>query len=390
MIKVRLIDRPEAWDSLGGAWDRLLERSATNSVFLTHTWLRAWWRWFGGPSGRLHIVAAFDGDDLRAAAPLYRCRMRCAGVAVRCLSSLTNSHTPKYDWLWRPDAPEALEAVVRHLRRDPSWDMLRLDYVPAESSTVPFLRAAAGRHHLRFHRQWCISSPFVDVTDTWQEHQQRISSELRSKTRKSDRRLQELGRLELADRADAADLREQLRRAMNVEKASWKGRAGTAIADHPEEVAFYTQVAEAAARRGWLRLYMLELDGRAIAFNYALTYNDAYNSLKIGYDPAYERHSPGNVLRMRVMQALFEERRFRWYDMLGAVAPWKLRWGSQVRDLDTICLFAPRPSAWVAYWLRFGIPAHLEGYPRIRSAVRRIRARLAAHGNDRTNPGATP
>jgi hypothetical protein len=79
-------------------------------------------------------------------------------------------------------------------------------------------------------------------------------------------------------------------------QAGWTQRARVSKA-HPARRRFYTEVAQWAAERAWLRLAFLRLDERALAFDYCLEFNRTHYLLKTGYDRVYERFSPGKVLR---------------------------------------------------------------------------------------------
>ena len=81
-----------------------------------------------------------------------------------------------------------------------------------------------------------------------------------------------------------------------IESAGWKAAGGTAIVSRAETEGFYREVAAWAAQRGWLRLAFLRLDGRALAFEFAIEEGGVYYALKSGFDPAYRAFSPGTLL----------------------------------------------------------------------------------------------
>ncbi|MGB9624128.1 MAG: GNAT family N-acetyltransferase [Phycisphaerae bacterium] len=381
MLTVRIVERPEEWAALTGGWEALLAASPTDSVFLTHEWLGLWWQCFGSPEDRLYVAAAFRDGQLCAIAPLrWRCE-RSAGLRLRLLRSLTNEHTPKYDWLWRPGDAEAITALLDAICRRSDWDVLRLDYVPADSATVAALLAFGLARRLRTSDEWCISSPYITIRGTWDEYEASLSDNFGSKTRKAERRLRKAGRLNVVEVRGGPGLKEALRRAYVVEQSSWKGAAGSAIADRPHEERFYTELAAAASARGWFRLFFLELDGRPIAFHYCFDYKRTMYSVKIGYDPAFARYSPGTVLKWLILKPLFEQRTHDKFDMLGAVSGSKLRWSKEVQDLRSVCLFARGLRGRLAYELQVGVRRRLEHYPRLREAAKRIKTRMSAQRN---------
>jgi CelD/BcsL family acetyltransferase involved in cellulose biosynthesis len=59
-----------------------------------------------------------------------------------------------------------------------------------------------------------------------------------------------------------------------------------------------------------------------LAFDYCLEYNKTHYALKTGYDPAYQRFSPGKVLRYLMLVRAFSEG-LAAYELLGVADPWK-------------------------------------------------------------------
>lgn len=379
-VSIRTITTLDGWSAVACDWNQLVSQSVTDSVFLTFDWLSSWWKAFASSGDSLCVVTAFRGSQLCAAAPLLRRRERRGAVSLTSLRSLTNVHTPRYDWLWRKEDPGAVRAVFDALQRDAAWDTMTLDYVPSDSPTLGVLLNLAHEARGRAKQDWCMSSPWVPIRGAWSDYYATLSTKLRSNTRYAERKLGEIGALTLTEVRGGTELAAALRRAYTIEQSSWKGKSGTAIADHPSEEQFYSEVAALASERGWFRLFFLELDGRPIAFDYCLDYRQTCNLVKIGYEPTFGKHSPGNVLRMRVLEQLFAGGRHRQYDMLGTASEYKLRWTQDVRELSTFCLFRRRARALVAYQLQFGVKDRLKRYPTLDRALRSIWRKCASAG----------
>jgi len=96
-----------------------------------------------------------------------------------------------------------------------------------------------------------------------------------------------------AARRAAPDLLQQF---LDLEKAGWKGAAGTAIACSRHRADFYTDVTQRMGERGWLEWHFLELDGAPVAAHLAIRFGRSLVLTKIAYDEAYARLGPGNLL----------------------------------------------------------------------------------------------
>jgi CelD/BcsL family acetyltransferase involved in cellulose biosynthesis len=63
--------------------------------------------------------------------------------------------------------------------------------------------------------------------------------------------------------------------------------------------------------------------GKPISYGMCRTETDIITYLIIGYDPEYRQFSPGTILLLRIVEALFAEHRFRVFDLGGHAADYK-------------------------------------------------------------------
>lgn len=139
-----------------------------------------------------------------------------------------------------------------------------------------------------------------------------------------------------------------------------------AIATMPRMREFFAELSRRATERGWLSLWLLRLDGRAIAMEYQLRGNGTAYALRADYDLDFAAASPGSSLNFEVARALFEQGDVRQYHMGPGLNEYKMRWASGSHE--TIRLHAYRPGLYP------GLVHLLEA--RVVPAIRRIRERL--------------
>lgn len=96
---------------------------------------------------------------------------------------------------------------------------------------------------------------------------------------------------------------EALEAFLTLEASGWKGEAGTAIACLPADAAYIRRMAELFAADGTLQIDTLLLDGQVLAMGLLVESGDRRHFLKIAYDEAQARHSPGRTLTMAMLQA---------------------------------------------------------------------------------------
>ena len=258
--------------------------------------------------------------------------------------SPTNAHSPGFDLL-ALDA-DVLEALAGALFQDRVRDLAA---APLDVSG-PALRAlgeAARANGYRTFVHAVSRAPYLPLAGGLRAHEASLSRNLRHDVQRRLRRLCEAGIVSVEVSDGSARLDDLLEEGLRVEALSWKGRRGTAIASGEETTRFYTGLARWAASAGWLRLAFLRLDGRAIAFQLDLQLRATYYSLKIGYDPEFERFSPGKLLAYTMVSRAVASG-LQAYELLGREEPWKDRWTELAREQVEFRAFSPSPAGRLA------------------------------------------
>jgi len=294
---------------LASEWDDLADRMDA-APFLRPGWFEAWWAAFG--NGKLEFAAVRRGGELVAVLPLTR---RRGG-----LQSPTNDHTPRFGPLVK-DRDAASDLARALLARKPRT--LRMEYIDSSSTSISELRDQAQKANYRLlEREW-ERPPYVAIEGTWEQYQSTLEGKIRRDLARRRRRLADEGRVELDVRNGADHLPELLNEGWALEPSGWKSREGTAVRSRPETQAFYTSLADWAARRGILRLSFLRVGRRSVAFQYGLEDAGVYYFLKGGYDQGYRSFAPGKLLVQALLERAFEENLNR-FEFLGADDRFKL------------------------------------------------------------------
>lgn len=299
------------------AWNQVALRART--PFVTHEWLRSWWRAFGGKDAMAVVLWGAD-DALRAGAGLLR-------QSGRVIRAAANDYSDDWDAVAVDDSARRL--LWRRIAALPAAQ-LTLPGLPAGSPSAAIapnaLRAAGYR--VAVARQQL--SPYLALPENWEQLLAKLSRNQRSQVRRQRKRLEGAGRLVFRTAA-GPDLDGELDRFFRLEASGWKGAAGTAILNDPRALRLYTDFAHAAAGRGWLRLHLLELDGATIAADYSCVLGDAAFLLKTCFDERFGRLSPGTVLRSEALRAAIAEGLPR-YEFLGGPDLYKVQWGGELRE----------------------------------------------------------
>jgi CelD/BcsL family acetyltransferase involved in cellulose biosynthesis len=291
-ISFREVTSFEELEPLAAEWDALVLAQPRPSPYLLFPWLRAWWRDYGA-GAEAAVQLGFRGGRLAAVLPTFVRRRH----GVRVLRFLGDARSMLADVLLAPGEDEhvarpLLEAAVERA------DYAALFGLPAGSIT----EAAAPGPLTVFERN---ESPVLDLGDEWDAVLcRKLSRTTRARLRRKRRRLEELGRLEVAFVETRARVRASAEESFRIHALRWRGRPDVSgIADPRTQrcyLAAYTALA--SERPGMFRIATMRLDGRAIAYHAHFLLRERLYAHRLGFDPAFSQHSPGLLLMLDVFE----------------------------------------------------------------------------------------
>jgi len=366
-LRLEVVEGRDAFAGLEREWNAALGRGPRDEPMLRHEWLRAFVENFA-PGATLRTFVARSGREICAALPLIETQERSADT---CLFPMTTWHTPVNDHSQRGGmllgrrGEEGLRLIWDALRQAPGWDRLRLRDLPEGAPEWQLRRWAEEAGHPC--GLWVsLRSPYLELPASFDAVEKSLDGKFRQNLRRRRRRLAERGEVgyEIVDGKDARALDEALADLFEIEAAGWKGKDGTAIAQRPELVGFYTQIARDAAKRGALSLGRLTLAGKPIAAHLSIVQGKRHYLVKIGYDESLHEFSPGQQM---VAEAIRDScaRGLREFDFLGPCMDWKLDWESRLRTHRWLTIFRPTRQGRIVHGARF------LAWPVLRAALRR-------------------
>ena len=274
------------------------------------------------------MLALRRGDNLAGVLPLE---------AVRgALRAPTNWHTPSFAGVFtdRHAAETLVGVALTETRRH-----LELSLLDSGSALVPVIHELSARSGTLVHSRVMCRAPYLELPESPEAFEAMLTAKRRSGLRRLRRRLAELGEVSVQLCTEEGGFDERLSEGLAVEHSGWKGKRGTAIASQRATRAFYADIASWLARRGWLRLAFLRLNGRAIAFDLAAEMDGVHYLVKTGYDETLRSLAPGMVLRHEMILRCIRSG-CRSYEFLGSEMPWKRVWTRTSHDRLQLHAFA--------------------------------------------------
>jgi len=341
--RVRRLTTPAEFQAVTSVWSELAEQGGHGTPFATYDWFECCR--IAAPSPAVEVLQMEDGGVPVCLIPLHRRTTRHRGLPVRFLSLLDCPDSPFADLIPAGAGQPLVSSLVDHLATRSDWDILELGRLPAESPTLKVFESdLEGR--LRHRRAGGEMSPFLAIEGSWQVFYGSRSQRFKKTVRNIQNRLARLGTVTLEEHRTLDPEGRLLEEMIDLTARSWKADRGVAIATMPRMREFFLDLSRRAAAHGWLSLWMLRLDGRAIAMEYQLRANGVAYALRADYDLEYAAASPGSSLNFEVARALFERGDVREYHMGPGLNEYKMRWASGSHE--TVRLHVYRPALYPA------------------------------------------
>ena len=228
------------------------------------------------------------------------------------------------------DDPLLLAALMRGARMAfGPWQSLKLMVVQG-SRTARLLASAGPALGLRLASTAGWESPYFPLSATQDEFLADVSKGLKQTIRTSINKFKTLGEVRYEDIGPQQSPSAVLNAILDIERASWKHDAGSAITCRAEQELFYRNFLQSSLGSGLIYGIIMYLGDRPIAYNFGLLRSAYYSCLKHSNRQDHQSLSPNQVLNIVLIERL-RAKGVLIYDYMGTTEAHKLRWSSQTR-----------------------------------------------------------
>lgn len=321
---------PEVVGEFADAWSTLAV--ARENAFLTAEWFAAWRRHYADGARPVVGVARSPEGELEGVLPLV-----LEGRTVRFAGSgLGDRFGPAAAAEKEAEVAAALGGALRGIRG--MWSSLVLENVDPEARWWRELSRAAGCGETPILGRGAPLPAIRIGSRGWEEYLATRSRNLRSQLGRRRRALERSHDVHVRW-SDEERVEEDMTTLFSLHRARWSTRKGGSSMTQ-RAVAFHTDFAKLAARRGWLRLCFLEVDREPVAGWYGWRIGERFAYYQAGFDPKWADRSVGLVLFAETIRAAFEEGATT-YDMLLGDEHFKQRFADDADAVRTVVI-APR------------------------------------------------
>lgn len=162
---------------------------------------------------------------------------------------------------------------------------------------------------------------YIDIQGSFSEYLGRLPSKERLELRRKRRRFAESsgGVQYYREYRLPGEMTEFYELSREISKRSFQGKLGVGI---PNSEKFRSDLVRLAGE-GRVRGFLLLHRGCPVAYEYCRVYGDCLTGELCGYDPEMRRSSPGSVLMFCILEQLFREQIFQYWDFGTGEAKYK-------------------------------------------------------------------
>ncbi len=263
----------------------------------------------------MRVEVAFADGRLVGGLPLET-RRPFPGISV--MSFMGRQHSALGDVLLADDVGASVARQLVERARDADVDYVNFFGAP-ETSVLG--RAFTPAELPSVER---IQAPVLDLAGGWDAvYREKMSARRRRVQRRRERILQEMGDVDFRLARTEDELVDALEAAFRLNDLRWKGRSDTSEFTTTTGKEFHRAAIRELACDDRARILLLLVDGVPIAFEYYLLLDDRMYRYRTGFDPTFERGSPGWLALLRAIELASSEGATR-VEYLGGREQYKL------------------------------------------------------------------
>lgn len=328
---MEVLDDYSEFRELKGDWNIILNKSWDNDVFSTWEWLSCWWKHFGGER-KLRILIIKDKYEIIGIAPFMLTKYNLFQLGKIRKIEFIGSPQSDYNNFVLVKKEVCLKIFFDYLMNECSdWDSLQLSDISEKSLSANHLSKMYDKKNQSILN--CINvtlCPYIDLPNSTAFFMKRLSLNMRKNLRNRNRRLNRDFRVNVKTNNDFDTIEEAMNIFFKLHQKRWRSKGDPGTFAHDKMRNFHLDLAELFNKKGWLSLYFLTANEKPIATVYSFNYGQKKYGYLTGFDPEYMQYSPGNLLKMYVIEDCIQ-REFKEYDLMRGFESYKTDWTLDIR-----------------------------------------------------------
>jgi hypothetical protein len=324
-LKTEVLQYQDGFEPLRNDWDRLVFGNSTSihghDGTSSFVWFLALLDSFP-EAKKVKVLVIREHGEVVGLMPVVA--MKSWAVIPR-LYVLTMLYGGRNGFILKQPREDILIAFLSGLKTAfPRWQSIRMQVVDASESDALLLSACAAFGYQRLN-QSSVRTPYFPLYEDANYFYSKMSKGLRQRIKGAPAKFLACGDLDFQEINDPAAHESVIEAILEVEQASWKQAAGSAITCQPMQEKFYRALFPLALEKGLLYGQILRLNAKPIAFNFGLIQSGVFSSLKHSQKTEYERFCASHLLNSEIVNKL-RALGVNTYDFMGQSESHKLQW----------------------------------------------------------------
>jgi CelD/BcsL family acetyltransferase involved in cellulose biosynthesis len=338
MFNTQIISNQTHFNNLRTEWNELLQKSNTNTLFLTWEWLYAWWAVFGAGAD-LFIITVRNGDgELVGLAPLLIRKTHYYQFPVKEVTFIGTGISDSQDFIIADKHEKIIAKIANAIfeRRD-NWDIVRLEEIHNESVLLEHINCSG----LTIESEVCSSSPYLQLEGGWQEYFTTLSKKFKRDLKHKENRMARFGNFEYTFNAGHNDETKSLVDIMAcVDSKSRKEGPAISFYSAAGNREFMHTFFSMSKEKQWLDFTSTSLDGAIIAYLLGFHYNNKYIAYNMAFSEDLHEASPGKLLLHEKIKWCFDSSSYiTEFNFSRGASYIKALWTTQTREQFRLVLF---------------------------------------------------
>lgn len=328
-MHVHLMENGKDIDNLRLLWNQVLTDSNVAYPFLTYEWVSSWWTSFYSHRRQPLILLAKNGDRAipYGIAPL----MLTHGKLFKIIEFMGTGISDYLDFILREKSEETIASFIKYLNDNKQlWDLISLRDILSNSGNIKWLVKAAHNLGLNIRIERATSSPYLPISENWDQFLESKSSNFRYSLKRNEKRAAVLqSKLRIIPYSGVIN-EKILDDIVRVEKNSWKIKKGAFKIQDNQQKDFFRNIIKKFSNAGWLHIWMAYLDEKPVAYQMNFDFNDKIWFYNGAYIHSVEKQNIGSLLTQYAIKNAFFAKK-KEYDFLRGDEHYKSRWTSKKR-----------------------------------------------------------
>jgi len=318
-------------------WNSLVKTTDVDHAFMKHEWFESWIKHLK-PKSKMVIHTAWENNTLVAIAPLHIIKQKRKGVALRVLSFMRSSITPRSNFI-------VDDKIDSHLFFDTifaskGWDVSELRAVevgiPITNKFLLYLK-----QNNKYVIEDSLQSPYEILNTDWETYLKSKSKNFKKNYRNYINRLKSAESYKIIKIDDYNELETYFDSLINVSGRSWKAKGKTDLKSMSNMAEFYKDFSKLGSKDKLFTVIILIIDDKVVAFSYYLKNQNRLVGIRWEYDEDYSYYMPGLVLNNEITKILIDTNEKWEYDLSGMATEHKVKLTNEIRKHIDITVGRP-------------------------------------------------